>query len=783
MPQLRTCERGHRWSGDDAAHCPVCESNRVTLAGADASVDDAAATLPISAPLAPDDATVATPKMPLPQDYSGSQLHVAAPPRDARDPDAPPSLSPLPGPLTRPTVPAHEAESHDTVQGALPPATAAKPADPLATRPGDTLARGDARSTMTARPGLEVPKLPGYKFLGVLGRGGMGVVYKARQVKLDRLVALKMVLSGVYAAPAELARFQAEAEAVARLQHPNIVQIYEINDYQGLPYLALEYVEGGSLQQRLDGTPMAPREAAALVATLAGAMDYAHRRGIVHRDLKPANILLASGGRQSAGNAATTGGLTSAARQVPKITDFGLAKRVEGDSGQTRTGNILGTPSYMAPEQATGRNREVGPGADIYSLGAILYDLLTGRPPFKGETILDTLQQVQTNEPLPPRRLQPTVPRDLETICLKCLEKQRDKRYASAGALADDLERFLDHQPILARPTPWWERAAKWAQRRPAVASLLATLALTLTIAFIALFILWRQAEYERDDALKARDERERQRVLALKARDEKEAARVLAVNAQIEAEKQRDRADKNLQQAFTAGQVLLTRVAEERLLKEPRMEGLRKEILLKAVQFYEGFYATEGATVAVRSQAARAHRRVGDIQEMLGNYAAAQESYEQAITLLDGLSKEAPGKRDYRPDLADAHSQLGIVLQALQQPARAEAEYKTAIALLEQLRQIYPGGPEHVRNLATAWSRLADLYMQQPGRAAEADTAFAEALRRLRQLHAEYPSVRDYHAELAKVLANYGVWLQVQGSPDAEKVDQESLDLLTGLT
>src|SRR5207248_1651735 len=208
-------------------------------------------------------------------------------------------------------------------------------------------------------------KLPGYKFLGVLGRGGMGVVYKARQVKLDRLVALKMVLSGVYAAPGELARFQAEAEAVARLQHPNIVQIYEINEHQGLPYIALEYSERGSLQQRLDGTPMPPGE--------------------------------------------------------------------------------------------------VGPGSDIYSLGAILYDLLTGRPPFKGETVLDTLQQVQSNDPLPPRRLQPSVPHDLEIVCLKCLEKQREKRYASAGALADDLDRFLDHKPILARATPWWERAVKWA--------------------------------------------------------------------------------------------------------------------------------------------------------------------------------------------------------------------------------------------------------------------------------------------------------------------------------
>jgi serine/threonine-protein kinase len=288
----------------------------------------------------------------------------------------------------------------------------------------------------------------GYEILGVLGRGGMGVVYKARQLGLNRLVALKMILAGSHASTEELLRFQIEAEAIADLQHPNIVQVYDSGQRDGRPFFSLEFIEGGSLQQKLDGNPRDPRETARLVVMLARAMDYAHRRGIVHRDLKPANILLTTDGQ-------------------PKITDFGLAKRLaEGDGGQTGTEAILGTPTYMAPEQAQGKTREVGPAADVYALGAILYDLLTGRPPFKGNTALDTLHMVQTAEPVPPTRWQRRLPRDLETICLKCLEKEPGKRYLSAAALADDLQAFLDGLPIQARPTTTWERTWKWARRR-----------------------------------------------------------------------------------------------------------------------------------------------------------------------------------------------------------------------------------------------------------------------------------------------------------------------------
>jgi serine/threonine protein kinase len=250
--------------------------------------------------------------------------------------------------------------------------------------------------------------VPGYEILRELGRGGMGVVYKARQVKANRIVALKMILHKAHASPQNKLRFQIEAESVARLQHANIVQLFEVGECDDMPFFSLEFCAGGNLSQQLRSRPPSPREAAALVEKLARAIHYAHANGVLHRDLKPANVLLASPGRESG-------------ELIPKITDFGLAKQTDSDSDVSRSGAILGTPSYMAAEQAAGRIREVGPAADVYALGAILYQCLTGRPPFLGATSTETLDQVRHLEPVAPRLLRPKVPRDLETICLKCL--------------------------------------------------------------------------------------------------------------------------------------------------------------------------------------------------------------------------------------------------------------------------------------------------------------------------------------------------------------------------
>jgi tRNA A-37 threonylcarbamoyl transferase component Bud32 len=333
------------------------------------------------------------------------------------------------------------------------------PADDVTSNP--TLAQvSTLPDGVTMRPSSRIGvDVPGYEILAEIGRGGMGVVYKARHIRLDRVVALKMILAGAHASDDQIARFLIEARAVAQIQHPGIVQIYEDGELDGLPYISLEFVPGGSLAQFISGKPQAPRVAATMVIALCRAVAEAHARGIIHRDLKPANVLLT---------------LDS----LPKITDFGLAKQLEGDSQQTQSGAIMGTPSYMSPEQAWGHTREIGPLSDQYALGAMLYEMIVGRPPFQGATPLETLELVRNQEPVPPTRLQPRTPTDLETICLKALQKDTAKRFPDVVAMAEDLRRFLDGEPIVARPVSAPERLWRWCTRNPRVAGLAAAVVL-----------------------------------------------------------------------------------------------------------------------------------------------------------------------------------------------------------------------------------------------------------------------------------------------------------------
>ena len=328
---------------------------------------------------------------------------------------------------------------------------------------------GEPASATPTPPAPGAPPSPmNLEILERLGEGAMGVVYRARQVTLKRVVALKMIHSGARADPKQIARFRTEVQAVARLSHPNFVQIYEIGEWDGRPYFTMEHVNGGSLARKLSSGPLAVRQAAQLVETLAVAMSIAHEHGIVHRDLKPANILLTLDGQ-------------------PKITDFGLAKINTGqDPGQSRSGAIVGTPSYMAPEQAQGSGSSAS--SDIYSLGATLYETLTGRPPFRAATVYGTLVQVMNQEPIPPGRLRPKLPRDLETICLKCLEKEPHRRYATAEALADDLHAFLSGEPIRAHGRRPWEQALRWVRRKPARTALLGIAALTTIGLFLGIW-------------------------------------------------------------------------------------------------------------------------------------------------------------------------------------------------------------------------------------------------------------------------------------------------------
>jgi serine/threonine-protein kinase len=397
--------------------------------------------------------------------------------------------------------------------------------------PTPSEATSDSIVTLTSP--AQLPPVAGYDIQCTLGRGGMGIVYRARHLRLNRLVALKMLLAGAYAREEDRERFQREAEAVAKLRHPNVVQIYDVGDSEGRPYFTMELVEGGSLAQQLAGMPQPARQVAALVASLAQGMQTAHLAGIVHRDLKPANVLLASDG-------------------TPKISDFGLARSLEGGSNLTRSGAIVGTPSYMAPEQAQGKTLALGPAVDVYALGAILYESMTGRPPFQAETATETLLKVISEDPVPPTRLNAKVPRDLEIICLKCLHKDPRRRYDSAAALAEDLQRFLQGEAIAARPEGRLERLIRFVRRRSTLAAVL-TGSVLLAVALLGSGLWLHRERAARDRAQEQLDRLDQTR------RDQEFAARLdgihmsraAVVNGRYHRGPNKARADRQYEAAF----------------------------------------------------------------------------------------------------------------------------------------------------------------------------------------------------------------------------------------
>jgi serine/threonine protein kinase len=612
--------------------------------------------------------------------------------------------------------------------------------------------------------------VPGYEVLGVLGRGGMGVVYRARQVGLDRLVALKMILAGEHAGPEERARFRTEAEAVARLQDPHIVQIFEVGEHEGRPYLALEYADGGSLAPQVAGTPQPPRPAAQLVQTLARALHHAHQRGILHRDLKPANILLQRattnpthptneqpGGRQrDPGTGTHTPAPPDASDPcaswftcLPKVTDFGLAKRLDRAGDQTQSGALLGTPSYMAPEQAAGQTRAIGPATDVYGLGATLYELLTGRPPHKGTGVAETLEQVRSQEPVAPRRLQPKVPRDLETVCLKCLHKEPGQRYASALALADDLGRFLAGEPIRARPVGVWGRGLKWARRRPAAAALVAVsvLAGALLVATLALSNLWIAREKQRAD--------ENYR---------------LAETRRREAEANLQTAEANLETALDAVERMLTRVGVQHLARAPQTEHVRRKLLEDALSLQLKLLDDNGRDPAVRLRTGRGYRVVADIDEMRGDYDRSQAHYDRAREILEKLVDEAPAVAAYQHQLALVYRNQGklLYLHRSRHPDAKEA-YGRALELLQKLVAEHPGVAQYQADLVRSQSGWCAVVRVLGGyEAAEEVSRQTETL--LIRLAADFPGVEDYRYMLAGVYNNRAAGLNRQGRfPEAE--------------
>ncbi len=615
-----------------------------------------------------------------------------------------------------------------------------------------------------------------------IASGGMGSVYRA--VRIDdytQIVAIK-ILRGVLASDELLRRFHTERQVLANLSHPHIARLLDGGTTaDGLPYLVMEYIDGVPIDRYSDLKQLPLGERVELLLPIGDAVAYAHAQGVIHRDLKPGNILVTAEG-------------------AAKLTDFGLAKYRDAGYDQTQAGQILGTPSYMAPEQASADGRPVTSAADVYALGAILYELLTGRPPFKGVTLRDTLEQVCSEEPVPPRRLQPTVPRDLDTICLKCLEKDPLQRYQSIAALTQDLRRFLAGEPIQARPVGQAERLYRWCRRNPTVASLGLSLLLVLILGFASVTALWQLAVH---------------RAIALEEKEQ-------------EASRQRERAEDKALLARRAVDEMYTWVSQRLLASQPGMQQAQREFLEKALALYQQFSAETSSDPEVRFKTAQAHHFVGVIQQRLGRPIEAERAFRAQIALLRQLAEQYPHERKYRFDLFFSHQILAAPLGHQGRRQEAHEVGSTALALIEQLAEDFPDAPNyrdavaseslnqgsrclvkgdnqeaerfymravsvaeqlvrdypekqtepHYRhNLALAFQRLGQLYIHT-GDIGKAIEYYRKAIVETRRLRADYPTVPTYSLELSGSQRSLGDLLAEQGELDeAEAMLQEAFD------
>ncbi len=591
-----------------------------------------------------------------------------------------------------------EAVADDTVAGLFRDAGGRGPADGLA-------------SPTNGRSGPPAPA--GYDVLELVGEGGMGVVFKARHLALGRLVALKQIRPEILAGRDGLARFRREAEAAARLRHPNIVPIYDVGRLDGVPYYAMEYVEGGTLAARLAAGPLDADAAARLVETLARAVEHAHGAGVVHRDLKPGNVLLAPD------------------LECPKIGDFGLAKSGDDDVARTCTGAILGTPNYMAPEQAEGGSRRVGPPADVYALGAIFYEALTARPPFHAASTLETLELVRLADPAPPRRLRAGLPRDLETIALKCLEKAPDRRYASARALAEDLRRYLDRVPILARPSSPPERLVKWARRRPwrAVSAGLGVVAAAGLVA----------GTLAHNARLRAEITRTEQRAK--------------------EAREERERADLQYRLARAAVARMAHRSSEPQFARLTIPAEFQRQLIEDALEFYEGAVRDEALSdSAKRVDKILALDEVATLQTMLGRKTDAERTVRRSLGLADALVAQAPGDLDALSAQVEVLTKLGLFLSA--DPKSVDESVACLTRAIETADRVVRADPESYRRAETlAWCHhdLGSVLHGVP-RVDEAERHYLRAAEIREGLVASHPEDPWLRARLGETLINLGL-------------------------
>jgi serine/threonine protein kinase len=643
----------------------------------------------------------------------------------------------------------------------------------------------------TAPVGDHPQSLGRFRILRELGRGGFGIVFLAHDPQLGRDVALKVPRAEVLLTRECRKRFLREARAAAGLDHPHLVAVHEAGEISGVCYIAYAYCPGATLAAWLKARtqPVPYCDAALLLATLADAVEAAHRRGVIHRDLKPANVLLVEGGKPVAGGGWRVTGderstesssptthhpppstlhpptthHPSPATLHPRITDFGLAKLPAGDGAATGSGAILGTPSYMAPEQAAGQSAAVRPTADVYALGAILYEVLTGRPPFQADAAVDTLFLVRHEEPLPPGRLRPGLPRDLQTICLKCLNKEPRKRYATAAALADDLRRFVGGEPIRARPTPAWERCWMWARRRPAVAGLLALSAAALVAFVVSTWVhnAWLQTAQQAAEDRAADAERAR--------------AEALRQEGQTRAEYQR--AEANLTDALEVLDAL-ARVGDEQLRDVPHAEGVRRAILEQALAYHQKFLKQQPTRPAMRLQLARAQARVGDICGMLDQGTVAEDAYRAALDRLTALTAEFPGEPVYRKAQAAVWDSLGRLLQRHNRHKDAEDAYRRAVKLQQHLHAHSPADRDYRLALSQTLGNLATL-LEATGRLDEAEETLDQALKLRQALAREFPHLAVCLESLADSYHQRAQLLELTSRMDeARDADREALTL-----